>query len=352
MADAAIDIEGGLRLQAHYCRELGAPFTAELIEAVADDYKDGGVCADLLKDWKKPVLTSALPLRFAGAFQHLARSGADQPLAEVYRDAGKGWTREGLRPLLADAAKANMAVMRDYVASAVQTNEVRRTAALLGGFIEAATATGLPLDLYEIGASAGLLLNWDRYAYDFGDFRWGDGSLLVEAGWKGPKPAWPARVEVATRRGCDIAPIDYESDEAVARAASYIWAEQKARRERFLAAIKIARHLTPEVERADAGLWLAEKLKGRPEGRCAVVYQSVMGQYLSDETRKRVKHAIGNAAQIATKTRPLAWLRFEPDAEAADLLSFAVDLTIWPDGKTQRLARAHPHGEWVEWLAA
>jgi hypothetical protein len=349
MADAASDIENGLRLQAGQCRALGAPFTAKIIEAAADDYADKGVVASLLKDWKSDPVAAALGLRLAGAFHYLASAHPESALGEAYKKHGEEWTSQSLRTLIDETARSDEATMQYYIAHAVQTNEVRRAAALLGGFLEVVACTDLPLDLYEIGASAGLLLNWDRYRYDFGSFGWGGGGLALAAEWKGPRPEWPEYAPVHAREGCDVNPIAYGDDEAVARAAAYIWVEQIDRRERFLKAIAIARNLRPAVARADAGDWLHEKLRGRPEGRATVVYQSVMAQYMSVDARKMVKHAIGNAAQMASASRPVAWLKFEPDDGG---VNFAVDLTVWPGGKLRRLAYAHPHGAWVEWLAA
>jgi hypothetical protein len=45
----------------------------------------------------------------------------------------------------------------------------------------------------------------------------------------------------------------------------------------------------------------------------------------------------------------LAWLRFEPPAP-----DFAQELraTVWPGGEDVLLARCHPHGARIEWLAA
>jgi hypothetical protein len=347
MSDAVLGVEDGLRVQAAQCRALGANFTAAIIDAAAEDYAAGGVIAEFAKNWTGDPVAAALGLRFAGAFHYLANAQPKSRLGEAYRTHFNGWTSEKLRPLMDETARANEPVVREFVARAVQTNEVRRAAALLGGFLEIAKATGLPLDLYEIGASAGLLLNWDHYAYDFGAFHWGGGGLRIDAEWKGECPDWPSRVVVEKRAGCDLSPIDYMDDGAVARAASYIWAEQTDRRERFLAAIAVARDLKPEIERADAGDWLHEKLRGRPDGRATIVYQSVMAQYLSRESRSMVKHAIGNAAQTASDVRPLAWLRFEPDEGG---VNFSVDVTMWPGGVRRRIAYAHPHGAWVEWL--
>lgn len=349
MALSQAEIEAGVRLQANMCRALGAPFTAAIIEAAADDYASGGVLAELLHDWREEPMPAALGLRLAGAFQYIARSEPESGLGALYRALDANPDPETVRRLIADTARSYAGVMSDYIARAVQTNEVLRSAALLGGFLEAAKQTGLPLDLYEIGASAGLLLNWDQYAYDFGSFGWGRGAQRLSTEWKGPHPDWPQTVRVAGRRGCDISPVDYRDDKAVARAVSYIWVEQADRRERYIKAVATARDLKPEVEQADAGDWLATRLEQRPDYCTAVVYHSVMMQYLSGETREKVRGAIEKAARSASTSRPLAWLRFEPDEGG---VNFAVDLTVWPGGSEQRLAYAHPHGAWVEWLGA
>jgi hypothetical protein len=61
--------------------------------------------------------------------------------------------------------------IRELVATRrVQTNEVGRCACLLPAFtLAAGMAGGRPLALVEVGASAGLNLLFDRYAYDYGD---------------------------------------------------------------------------------------------------------------------------------------------------------------------------------------
>jgi hypothetical protein len=55
--------------------------------------------------------------------------------------------------------------------SAPQTNEVARSAVILGGLLTIAAETGLPIARHEIGSSAGLNLYPDRYGYDLGQGR-------------------------------------------------------------------------------------------------------------------------------------------------------------------------------------
>src|SRR5204863_6214073 len=94
----------------------------------------------------------------------------------------------------------------------VQTNEVGRSAALLGGFLTVAQQTGLGLRILELGASAGLNLRWDRFRYEAPDWAFGDpGSpARVRADYEGNggRPPLPRAVWVMERAGCDAEPID------------------------------------------------------------------------------------------------------------------------------------------------
>ena len=53
----------------------------------------------------------------------------------------------------------------------VQTNEVQRCFGLLPGFLT--LGNGQPLDVIELGPSAGLNLIWDRYRYVYDGEAWG-----------------------------------------------------------------------------------------------------------------------------------------------------------------------------------
>src|SRR5262249_62273693 len=118
--------------------------------------------------------------------------------------------------------------IRASLGANVQTNEVRRSAALLGGFLRVARETGLPLRLREIGSSAGLNLAWDRYRYELGPHRWGDprAALVLAADWTGPAPDLAAKVRIASRAGCDVAPLDARDPATRQRLEAVGWPEQ------------------------------------------------------------------------------------------------------------------------------
>ena len=89
-----------------------------------------------------------------------------------------------------------------------QTNETARCAGLLPAF--AAVADGRPLALIEIGASAGLNLRWDHYAYDYGGRAAGVPSspLTIACELRGPHVPPLDPPPVAWRAGIDLSPVD------------------------------------------------------------------------------------------------------------------------------------------------
>ena len=163
----------------------------------------------------------------------VVRAGCAPALARLY-------------PPLADTGPALDAALRAAIAeqggdlvglieSAPQTNEVARSGILLGGLLTVAAETGLVLALNEVGASAGLNLHPDCYAYDFGrGHRWGpaDAPLTIACDWRGAAPPLDARLEIASRAGSDLAPIDPADAQARERLLGYIWPDQPARLER------------------------------------------------------------------------------------------------------------------------
>jgi hypothetical protein len=196
------------RDQARACVRLGSPFTAMLLEIAADRLDETSVVGSTVLRWRGDPKADALALRFAGSLHALVLSGASPALARVYPGACAETDAEVLWAAVADALDAHEAAVLRFLESPPQTNEVARSAVLLGGFLAIARQTGRPLALLEIGASAGLNLHWDAYAYALGQASWGPATapLRLEPEWRGPLPAL-GPVEVRARQGCDRRPI-------------------------------------------------------------------------------------------------------------------------------------------------
>ena len=229
-----------------------------------------------------------------------------------------------------------------------QTNEVGRSNALIAGLLAFADQFPLPIDLIELGASAGLNLQLDRFGFNLGGNHIGDpGSpLQLTPEWRGsPPPA--AKLEIASRRGVDRTPLDPARD--ADRLSAFVWADQTPRLAQLDAALAVARAHPLTVEPGDAGEWLEERLvKSQSNGIGRLIMHSIAFQYFAPETQAQVSAAIERAGVEATARRPLGWLRFE---RLADERSPSLRLRTWPRGDDYLLARCHPHGAWIRWLA-
>ncbi len=129
---------------------------------------------------------------------------------------------------------------------ATQTNEAGRCAVLL----PVLAALPQPLALLEVGASAGLCLYPDRYAYRYGDHMVGSGEPVLQCTAVGVTP--PARVpEVVWRAGLDLNPLDVNDPADVAWLDALIWPEHAHRRARLRAAAAIAAADPPLLVRGD-----------------------------------------------------------------------------------------------------
>jgi len=114
----------------------------------------------------------------------------------------------------------------------------------------------------EIGTSAGLNLNFDRFHYRYGAAEWGDPASPVRLApdLRGKVPPLDGELRVLARSGCDIAPVDLSNKVARLRLRSFIWADQTARLQRLDAAIGLALAAPANLVQADAADFVRQTL--------------------------------------------------------------------------------------------
>jgi len=335
-------LESWLRFQARGCADLGSAFYAALLESAADDLKSEGPVWELLGQFDTEPEWSALALRMMAAIHRLVLQDGLPQLAPHYPSVGGDGDAAMAWPLFREALAEHGAEIRQLVARGCQTNEVGRSAALLGGFLEVAHRTRLPLRILEIGASAGLNLRWDLYRYESGETGWGDEYSPVRfVHFFDVPPPLDRSAEVAERKGCDLVPIDPTSEDGALSLRSFIWADQLGRLSRLDGAIEIGKQRPVTVERVDAATFLERELDPPRIGLATVVYHSVFIQYLSDEMRSRIRELIGDAVSRATPVAPVHHLSMEPDEGR-----FEIRL----DGELLGTSKAHGTG--VRWLTS
>ena len=340
--------------QAATSPRLGSPFVGNLCQLLAERLDRGSGFGRRILDWPGDPHRAALALRACGALHALARSGREPALTAAYPptpfDADRLWAA------ITEALTRHDAFLTAFLDSAPQTNEVARSALILGGALHLAARVGLPLALYEIGSSAGLNLGFDAYRYDLGDgLVWGpeDAPLTVRCAWRGATPPLDAPLRVVARKGCDRNPLDPANPADVDRLMAYIWADQQYRLARTAAALELAAAEGRKPDRLDAAEWV-EREFARPAsvGTCRVLLHTVVWQYLPDETQARIEAVLEREAAAATPDTPLARLSMEPDAQSPDSdMGAGLTLTVWPGGDKLALGRGDFHGRWAEWTA-
>jgi len=333
-----------LREQAQWCDRLGSRLYTRLLERAAHDVEAGGPCWTVLEGHADDPPGSALALRFLGAVHRLVLDGDAAALAPHYPSAGGDADEGDAWPAFRAAVARHVDVLRNRIDAPVQTNEVGRSAALVGGFLLVARETRLPLRVLEVGASAGLNLRWDQYRYDATDATWGPRDSPVRLAGIAGQPPFATAARVVERAGCDRMPLDPGATHDRLTLLSYVWPDQRARIALLRAALDVAARVPVRVDAADATTWLAPRLATPRAGVATVVFHSIVRQYLGDVEATRLESLLADAGARASGDAPLAWLRMEPGRSAME-----VRLTTWPDGGERLLATAGAHGRPVRW---
>jgi hypothetical protein len=326
-----------------------SPLYEAICYAIADDEQLLALAAQAARGQPPPNL-------ILGVLHYLLDEFRGHPLARYYASlGGSAKPDRDLADSLRDFASRHhpeiSALMRTRL---VQTNEVRRSAAVLVAAAAAARAVdGAPLALIEIGPSAGLNLNFDRYHYDYGNGLVSgppQSGCRIDCDARGTLAAGDiAMPAVASQIGLDIHPLDVGDERDMRWLRALLWPEEADRRVIFDAAVKIARREPPLLLSTDLAVALPTIIAMVPEpGVPFVVASFVLHQFtaalldrfrlvLQEAGRKRpVYMALFGFAEFVTGSRragpsQLWLLRFDASGTHARLL-----------------AHANPHVRWLE----
>jgi hypothetical protein len=205
--------------------------------------------------------------------------------------------------------------------------------------------------LLEIGSSAGLNLRLDRFYYEADGAHWGDAGSAVRFvdEWDGGTPPFTATMSIASRRGCDLSPIDVTQPGADITLLSFVWPGQVERFARLESALAIARAMPVPIDTEPVDTWLPRELAAPVPGVATVVFHSIVWQYFPGPLRAAVVDTLREAGGRATGDAPLAWVRLEP---AEGMTYCELRSTTWPGDEERLLATAGFHAGRVNWVAA
>lgn len=234
-----------------------------------------------------------------------------------------------------------------------QTNEPGRCASILP-----ALPPG-PLALVEVGASAGLCILFDEYAYEYGGVRLGPehSPVRIQCNVTGSPPLPNAVPEIVWRGGLDINPLDVHDEEDARWLLSLVWPEHVERRQRLSAAIRLARTRQVYVRRGDLASDLPTLLTDAPAEATLVVFHTAVLVYVNEANRRRFTDSLTEAA----KDRDIVWISNESADVVPEITALAPPVrpadkllgrTLIRDGerRDEFLGVAHPHGAELHWF--
>lgn len=239
------------------------------------------------------------PLLLLAGLRHDALAeGSSHPLADAMGAVGgdpdpASVSREALEAALAPGR----GLWRELRRRHLQTNETSRAVAWLWpAHLLAEAAPGGSLEVFDVGASAGLNLVADVLP---GIWTRSDGMPLETE----PLP------RVVKRRGYDLRPLDPDDEDAARWLRACVWPGQGERERRLERALAAWRTFEPRPELVTAR---AGDVPGRlpREGGPMLAFQTVMRDYLSDEERER--YEVGMARWLADRPPGRAiWVELE-----------------------------------------
>lgn len=334
------------RKQASACRNMGSPFTALLCEHLINQLDQHTRTGSRIENWPGDPVADALALRLCGALQSIIITNPDDPLGQIYPHGNHG----EFTNILIDAIKTHDDYLASWLDLPPQTNETGRAAALLPGLLHISRQKQQPIQLAEIGSSAGLNLQLQHFYYRYGEQTWGDADSPVRLNpdISGVRPNVEGRLMIASASGCDLSPLDIKDPQSQLRLRAYVWPDQQVRIDRLNGAITLALQTPPEILAMDAADFVEAQLANRTSNNAFVLMHSVVWQYLPRQTRQRIEAALHQYGSKADHANPMFWLRLE--GLGGSELDARLILDCWPDHHSITLARCCFHGNWIEFL--
>lgn len=352
----AADLAESFRSQAEWSQKT-APLYRRICQYIAGQ-------PDLVDLLRPAPPEQQLPVLLLGVIHDLLLADTTQELAQFYPNLTGRPRTDGLEAVLRAFCEHHAARISELVATRrTQTNEVGRCSLLLPALAIIGDETG-PIAHLDVGTSAGLNLQLDRFHYDYvpGGSVGDDSTVMLSCGTRGDVPVPVVMPAFSAHVGLDSHPVDVHDDEQARWLMACVWPDQAERFTRLAAAIELARSVSPTILMGDAVTDLRPAIDvATATGGHPVVTNSWVLNYLSvDEQRGYVE-----ALEEIGAERDLSWVYAEAPALVLGIACSHLDrvhddehitvLTMvrWRNGHrdVRRLATAHPHGAWIHWEA-
>lgn len=315
------------------------------VRGMAEDWETGGPVGMACSGYEDAPRGAVIHLRLLAGVFRLVLAGRAPELAAFYPCLGGSAPVSQAWPVMREVIGAHVDEMHAALAIPPQTNEVGRSAALLAGLFDLVAESGIRrIRLLEVGASAGLNLFLDRYAYRGDSWQFGFVASTVQFIDPIEGPVQPEHFMITKRAGCDLHPVDPTTADGRLLLTSFVWPFDLDRHQRLSLALAIAAVHPVRIDRASASRWLRYALTDELDG-LQVVWHSVTQMYWpSDELTAVEKILSRYGAQ-----HPLGEVSLEYDLHGPQGGKPELRTRLWNPGsdrsiRERRLGTAHDHG--------
>jgi hypothetical protein len=250
------------------------------MRGLAEDWEAGGPTRIACQGYESAPRGAMIQLRLLAGVFRLVLTGKAPELIRFYPCLGGTERASRAWPVMREVIAAHVEEIHAALAVTPQTNEVGRSAALLAGLFDLVATSGVrSIRLLELGASAGLNLQLDHYAFRGDSWGFGprDSKVQLTNAIVGPVHAEP--FEIVSRAGCDLNPVDATTADGRLLLTSFVWPFDMDRHSRLSAAFAIAASHPVRVDQASASEWLPHALMVAEPQTLTVVWHSITQMY-------------------------------------------------------------------------
>ena len=232
----------------------------------------------------------------------------------------------------------------------VQTNALNRCAYLMP--ILSSLFNSTEINIIDIGTSAGLTLNLDKYEYHYNNrITKGESAVKIRSEIRsGELPKFESIINIKNKIGIDQNPLDVKIEENANWLKALIWADITERVEKIEQAISIAQQENIQYEKAKSIFEFEQIILDQDNDIPLVVFHTHTLYQFTPEERKE----FWNLMDAVGSKRDLVYLATEY-SKVLDrnygIDGVIVELTDYQKGaKSRRLiAETNGHANWIKW---
>jgi hypothetical protein len=249
------------------------------MRGMAEDWEAGGPIRAACRGYENAPRGALIQLRLLAGVFRLVLTGRAPELVRFYPCLGGTAPASRAWPVMREVIGAHLEETHAALAVAPQTNEVGRSVALLAGLFDLVAASGVRrIRLLELGASAGLNLLLDYYAFRGDSWLFGPSDSKVQFVNPIEGPVYPDRFVITARAGCDLNPVDATTADGRLLLTSFVWPFDLHRHEHLSSALSVAAMHPVRVDKAAASSWLPKALVADRD-ELPVVWHSITQMY-------------------------------------------------------------------------